>query len=214
MNKRQSNKLNSYQSVKGVLENNRNLYQSIDIINQSVDNFFDVVNEIGDIATQVELDTTGETSAKTEAKNNLANLASGLAATGSVYAFESENVELEASLAYSFTDIRYSKDAETLEITRAIESVLLEHQADLGPYMVSEENLAELHSLIDEFESSLEVRGGAKSKNVAETKRLSLLFRVADDLLNKRLDRFLARLKSSHATFYDAYMNARMIVDL
>ena len=214
MNKRQSNKLNSYQGVKGVLENNRNIFQSIDIINQSVDNFFDVVNQIVDIATLVELDTTGETSAKIEAKNKLANLASGLAATGAVYAFETENVELEASLSYSFSDIRYSKDAETLEITQAIESVLLEHQADLAPYMVSDENLVELHTLIEEFEESLEIRGGVKAKNVAETRKLSLLFRVADDLLNKRLDRFLARLKADYPTFYDAYMNARMIVDL
>ena len=214
MNKRHSNKLNSYQSVTGVLENNQNIYQSIDIINQSVTNFFDVVDQIVDIATQVELDTTGETSAKIEVKQKLSNMASGLAATGAVYAFEGENVELEASLSYSFTDIRYSKDAETLEIAKAIESVLLEHQAELESYMVSEQNMADLHTLIDEFERSMEIRGGVKSKNVAETRRLALLFRVADDLLNKRLDRFLARLKSDHPTFFDAYNNARMIVDL
>ena len=214
MNKKQSNKMNSYQSVKGVLENNQNIYQPIDIINRSVDNFFEVVEQIVVIATQVELDTTGETSAKIEAKQKLANMASGLAATGAVYAFEREDVELEASLSYSFTDIRYSKDAETVEISRAIESVLLENQSELEPYMVSEQNLADLHTLIEEFERSLKIRGGVKSKNVAETKRLALLFRVADDLLNKRLDRFVARLKAEFPTFYDAYSNARMIVDL
>lgn len=214
MNKKQSNKLNSYQSVAGVLENNQNIYQPIDIINRSVDNFFEVVEQIVVIATQVELDTTGETSAKIEAKQKLANMASGLAATGAVYAFEREDVELEASLSYSFTDIRYSKDAETLEISRAIESVLLENQSELEPYMVSEQNLADLRTLIEEFERSLKIRGGVKSKNVAETKRLALLFRVADDLLNKRLDRFVARLKAEYPTFYDAYSNARMIVDL
>ena len=214
MNKKHSNKLNSYQSVKGVLENNQNIYQPIDIINRSVDNFFEVVEQIVVIATQVELDTTGETSAKIEAKQKLANMASGLAATGAVYAFEREDVELEASLAYSFTDIRYSKDAETVEISRAIESVLLENQPELEPYMVSEQNMTDLHTLIEEFERSLKIRGGVKSTNVAETKRLALLFRVADDLLNKRLDRFVARLKAEFPTFYDAYSNARMIVDL
>jgi len=214
MNKKHSNKLNSYQSVKGVLENNQNIYQPIDIINRSVDNFFEVVEQIVVIATQVELDTTGETSAKIEAKQKLANMASGLAATGAVYAFEREDVELEASLSYSFTDIRYSKDAETLEIARAIESVLLENQSELEPYMVSEQNLVDLHSLIEEFERSMKIRGGVKSTNVAETRRLALLFRVADDLLNKRLDRFIARLKAEYPTFYDAYTNARMIVDL
>ena len=143
-----------------------------------VDNFFEVGEQIVAIATQVELDINGETSAKIEAKHKLANMASGLAATGAIYAFEREDVELEASLSYSFTDIRYSKDAETLEISKAIESVLLENRSELEPYMVSEQNLADLHALIEEFESSLKIRGGVKSRNVAETKRLALLFRT------------------------------------
>ena len=143
-----------------------------------VDNFFEVGEQIVAIATQVELDINGETSAKIEAKHKLANMASGLAATGAIYAFEREDVELEASLSYSFTDIRYSKDAETLEISKAIESVLLENRSELEPYMVSEQNLADLYALIEEFESSLKIRGGVKSRNVAETKRLALLFRT------------------------------------
>ena len=53
-----------------------------------------------------------------------------------------------------------------------------------------------------------------KSGSVAETRRLSILFRVADDMLNKKLDRFVARLKAEYPTFYDAYNNARMIIDL
>ena len=79
--------------------------------------------------------------------------------------------------------------------------------------MISEQNLADLHTLIDEFEESLEIRGGVKSGSVAVTRRLAILFRVADDLLNKKLDRFVARLKADYPTFYDAFHNARMIVD-
>ncbi len=68
--------------------------------------------------------------------------------------------------------------------------------------------------LIDEFEKSMEIRGGVKSESVAETRRLAILFREADDLLKKKLDRFVVRLKPTYPTFYDAYRNARMIVDL
>ena len=83
MNKRQNNKLNSYQSVKGVLEDNRPIYESVNIINQSVDSFFKVVDEV----------------------------------------------------------------------------------------------------------DTMEVRGGVKSGSVAETRRLVILYRVADDLLAKKLER-------------------------
>ena len=214
MNKRQSNKLNSYQSVKGVLADNRNIFEPVAIINQSVDSFLNIVNEIDEIATKTEMDTTGETSAKIVAKEKLSNMASALAASAAVYAFETGDIELEASLAYTYSDIRYARDTETMQIARAIESELLDNQAEVADYMVSDENLTELHTLIEEFEESQEIRGGVKSGSVAETRKLAILFRVADDLLNKKLDRFIARLKADYPTFYDAYNNARMIVDL
>lgn len=214
MNKRQSNKLNSYQSVKGVLEDNRSIYEVVPIINQTAQSFFSMVNEIDAIATRTEMDTTGETSAKIIAKEKLATMASSLAASGAVYAFEESDVELEASLAYTYSDLRYARDAEALQIAMAIETDLLDHQDAIAEYMVSEENLLELHTLIDEFENSMEERGGAKSGSVAETRRLAVLFRAADDLLGKKLDRFIVRLKAEHPTFFDAYRNARMIVDL
>lgn len=72
MNKRQSNKLNSYQSIKGVLKDNLNIYESVPIINQSVQSFFNIVNEIDEISTNTEMDTTGETTAKILAKEKLA----------------------------------------------------------------------------------------------------------------------------------------------
>ena len=214
MNKRQSNKLNSYQSVKGVLENNKAIYEPITIINQSVENFLDIVNEIDEIATKTEMDTTGETSAKIVAKEKLATLASSLAASAAVFAFERSDIELEASVAYTYSDIRYARDMESFQMASAIEVELLSHEAELVDYMVSPENLAELQTLLVEFEDAMETKGGVKSGSVAETRKLSILFRVADDMLNKRLDRFVARLKADHQTFYDAYNNARMIIDL
>ena len=197
-----------------MLEDNLNIYQDVTIINQSVESFFNIVDEIDNISTRTELDTTGETSAKIVAKEKLATMASSLAASASVYAFEVTDVELEASLGYTYSDLRYSRDAETLQISRAIESELRENFDAVTDYLISEENLAELHQTIEEFDNAMETKGGVKSGSVAETRRLSILFRVADDLLSKKLDRFIARLKAEFPTFYDAYNNARMIMYL
>lgn len=214
MNKKQSNKLNSYQSVKGVLEDNEKIYTSVPIIQQTVVSFFSIIHELTQIATNTEMDTTGETSAKIVAKDKLATLASSLAASGAVYAFDISDIELEASLGYTFSDLRYARDSETLQISKAIEVELLENQVEVVNYMVTEENMAELHQLIDDFSNAMETKGGVKSESVAETRRLAVLFRGADDLLSKKLDRFIVRLKAMYPTFYDAYKNARMIIDL
>lgn len=79
MNKKQSNKFNSYLAVKGVLDKHRKIYTSFPMLNQTVEEFFALINEVG---MRREMDNTGETAAKHVAKNQLASLASRLAASG------------------------------------------------------------------------------------------------------------------------------------
>lgn len=214
MNKKQSNKLYTFQGVQGVLETNRGLYESIEIINRSVDEFIAIVEELNAIAGRAGQDTTGETSVKVEEKKKLSTLTSALAASGMALAYERLDLELQAAMDYSFSEIMYARDAETLAITRAIEEELLSHREDLASYMVSEEDLLNLHKQIESYEKSMVIREEVKASNVAETKRLVILFKVADDLLNQKLDQFITRLRTQHPKFYDAYKSARVIVDL
>jgi hypothetical protein len=214
MDKRQSNKFNSYQSVKGVLDDNRDIYEPIAFIRRSIEEFLGILDELDEVATRTQMDTTGETAAKKLAKEKLARLASSLAASGSVYAFESSNIELEATLKYTYTDINYALDNYALQKAMAIETELLIHKDHLEDYMISAENLEDLHSHIEVYEDALETRGGVKSQSVADFQRLAVLFKKADNILAKKLDRFVLRLKSKYPTFYDAYRNARTIIDL
>ncbi|MFH0759004.1 MAG: hypothetical protein V2B15_17075 [Bacteroidota bacterium] len=214
MNKRQSNKLNSYLSMKGVLEDHVKIYASVGEIKKTVDSFFRLVDEINTLAGRARRDTTGETAAKNAAKKKLASTAGSLAALGSVFAMDRSDTVMEAALGYSYSDLRYARDAKTLQMALAIEYELTGHRADLARYMVSEQDLAGLHALIKAFEKSMEIQGGVKSESVALNARLSALFRETDTLLNRMLDRFISRLKPGHPAFYEAYRNARTIVDL
>ena len=214
MNKRQSNKLNSYLSVKGVLDDNRGIYESVAVLNQTVEGFIEILEEIAKIATRTRMDTTGETSAKNEIKEKLAVMASSLAASGSVFAFETSDIEMEASLDYCYTDLKFARDSKALQVSMAIELILLERRTEIADYLVSDQNLADLHQLIVDYKDSLNRRGAVKSKGVADTKKLIVLFKVADDHLYKKLDRIIVRLKSEYPTFCDAYLDARKIVDL
>lgn len=214
MDKYQSNKLNSYKSVKGVLDDYRDLYENEAVLNRSVKDFYKMLSEIGRVATRTIMDTTGETAAKKLAKEKMARLASTLAASGTAYAFETSNPELEAALNYSYTKIYYAKDSEAPARARAIETELLTHKEHLQEYMISEQDLDELDRYIDNYLESLQLRGGVKSAHVADVKRLEILFKETDLLLLKRLDRFVLRLQSKNPMFYDAYSHARRIVDL
>ena len=211
MNKKQSNKLYTYVSVMGVLEKNRKICNSIPMLAQTVGEFGNLVKEIKDVGAWRERDTTGETSAKSLAKEQLARLASGLAAAG--YAFDSSDSEMEAALDYAYYKIRYARDADTLQITGAIAKVLDQHQAELAAYLVTEEDLAELHQHIEGFRTAMEVKGGVKSGRVANTRKLAKLFNSSDEMLHRKLDRLMLRLKAAYPDFFYAYQAARKIVD-
>lgn len=214
MEKRKSNKYNSYKAVCGVLKENRSLYSTIDLISQTVGEFNAKLDEINKVITRTELDTTGETAAKKLAKEKLARFASELAASASVYAVETANIELESALQYSYTDLRFTSDSEALHIAMVIEAELLPHREHLERYLITEEILEELHSQIEAYDKAMVRKGGAKSEQVADFKRQTVLFKEADHILAKKLDRLMLRLRSQHPAFYDAYLNARMIVDL
>ena len=214
MNKKQSNKLNSYYAVRGVLEDNRGIIEPLALMGQAVEEFYLKLNEIDAVASRTKKDTGGVTAAKKLAKEKLARLASSLAAAASIYAWDSSNIELEAALDYSYTDIRFATDNAALQRAMAIEKVLVSHLNSLEGYMISALNLEEYHQHIRAYEDALEARGGVKSERVAGFQKLAGLFREADHILTRKIDRFVLRLKAEFPSFYDAYRSARSIVDL
>ena len=114
MKKELSNKLNSYKAVMGVLDQNIGIYEQISLMNQSVKEFYQKVDEINAVAAETKADATGQTAAKNLAKEKMAALASALAASASIYAYDSSDVELESALQFSYTDIKYVRDSEAL----------------------------------------------------------------------------------------------------
>lgn len=80
--------------------------------------------------------------------------------------------------------------------------------------MVTEDHLDDLQQHIEKFREAMEIMGGVKSRRVADTKKLVRLFKSTDDLLYRKMDRLMIRLKTDFPNFFNAYQNARKIVDL
>jgi hypothetical protein len=79
MNKKQSNKLNAYHSVKGVLDKHRRICNAVPMLAQTVIEFRELLDQIQEVGARTIADTTGETSAKLLAKEKLADKTYSLA---------------------------------------------------------------------------------------------------------------------------------------
>ena len=75
MNKYLSNKFNAYMGVKGVLQMNSDIFEVSEIVSSAVTEFYEILDEIKEVAARAGSDTTGETSAKKVAKERLAYVA-------------------------------------------------------------------------------------------------------------------------------------------
>jgi len=213
MNKYQSNKMNTYLAVRGVLERYHKTWMTVPVLVKVVEEFFSQVDEISTVATRREFDTTGETLAKNEARKDLAHHASKLAACGMAYAFDRSDTELEAALDYSYSEIEHVKDADALQISESIYIGLNRDLPGLDEYLVSGDDLRELKRLRSRFNDAMVTKGGVKSRRVADTRALALLFRSCDRHLSRKMDRLMISMKEEHPRFYDSYFNARKIKD-
>lgn len=151
MNKRQSNKYNSYVKLKGVLQANASLYESIPIFKQFVDKFLSLLAELLSLNSEHTHDTTPVTDAKTIAKEKMTRLTSELAAAASAWAHEQNDPVLIGQFDYSYSDIRYARDNEASSISMSVLEELKSNATQLTEYMISEQDTATLEGYINEF---------------------------------------------------------------
>lgn len=214
MNKRQSNKVNAYRKVKGVLDKYAKLFRDLEIYALALDKFNALLADLEQVTKRTELDTTGETKRKQDLKEQLASKTFALASSGLMYAYDSGNTELKAALGYSPSDIRNARYNDASRIAMAVEHELNQHTEALQAYKVSDQDLQEFHELIEDFTNSTETQGEVKSDSVADTRLTEILINGIDELLEEKLDRMVQREAMDNPRVFDAYQSARVIVDL
>jgi hypothetical protein len=213
MRKYQTNKFNSYQGLKAMLDSHKSVYSDSKLAMKLVKEYLKRMDEILVVAGKSDNKTKKITKDKLKAKIAMARETDAFASAGALYALESENAELLSELDITFTKIRYAKDADALRYANNVHDILRSHQEQLGKYMVSGNDLDGLKTAIDEFQKLYKLR--IEVKNDAKTNKLKLvrLFREMDDFLEEKLDRLFKRLGQDHPDASMHYFEARKIDD-
>lgn len=212
MNDAQMNKLRMYRKVNGVANTYQTAigkYAPILNANQAFEGNLSQIEEV--LAAQ---EGTQDISAeeKEGRKESMALECSELAAAGFVYAKESGNTALQSVLEVSYSEVRYTDDQSAYNTARAVCSALKEVQPDLEAYMISADDLAKLDGLVEGFKLAMKSTSGQDS--VARTRQLAGLFKKTSEYLRDHLDKLMMRVRRKEPVLYDAYTNARVIVDL
>lgn len=210
MNDRQTQSLNGYRGLKGVFDNYATEIAGYNKVQEKVTAFINNMTQIEEVAKDTETNTTGVTKGKGEVKNELAVVAAELAAGVLAYAGDMGDTALQGTFDITYSDLRYAKDEDALNIAKMLLTELgALDAAKLSEYLIEAEDITELDELATRFEELSETKGSVKASSQTAHKKLNQLFKETQDLLVNQLDNLMIRLQRREPDLTEDYFNAR-----
>ena len=213
MENAQENKLSMYETVVEVLDANSALVSSLPglVIARSA-----LVNKTLQIRqmNMVQLKSTkGKTLDKGARKVLLADTSYGVAAAVQAYAATTENNDLYELVHFTRTALRESEDEALEQACQLIHDEANKVVASLPDYGVDATDLSDLQGLITAWGTQSQAPRMAISERTMATQTLPSLFKDADSILKKRMDKLMEKFRVSNPEFFATYHAARRIVD-
>lgn len=210
MNDKQTKTLTNYRGLLGIFNSYEETIANYAPVELKVATFKALFKEIEAAAQRTAGDTTGITKGKETVKKSSAELAVELAGGGFAHADGKGDEELKAIFDLTFSDIRYAKDEDAINLLRLLHSELSGlAPTELEAQLIAPEDLAELEQLTDEFERLEETQGSTKAQSQTAHKQLAVRFREVKNLLDNQLDKLMARLRRKEPELYEDYFNVR-----
>ncbi|MDR2765206.1 MAG: hypothetical protein LBB90_09290 [Tannerella sp.] len=214
MTDKQIAKLNMLQTVIRVLDENEPLYRGIPVFVKTVNDLKGMakgIEWVGDLKSKITLQgiTNEMNVSETAFVNRIVTMANVLL----VLAADINNVTMLPKVRVTKSQLYRSPDNERLSIARHVHAEALAHADVITQYGISVDAIYELETAISRYENQI-----AASQTVIAEPRMDAvnpvyLFADMDTLLNDRLDRLISPFKISAPGFYEAYFNARNIIN-
>jgi hypothetical protein len=213
MNAEQIAKLNMYDAVKTVCQDNATTIATINAFKTALDEFKDKISAIKEVAQQKDMTTTGIAADKKVRKENLSRTASAVAGAIYAYAATTGNNTLKQEVNFSAYDLQRTKDAMLAPRCQNIHDLGAANLTALADYGINAAKLAELQTAIDAFADSAPKPRAAKTTRSAMVANLRQLFNEADQILDERMDALLPQFAATNPDFVATYQSARKILD-
>ncbi|HLM00249.1 MAG TPA: carboxypeptidase-like regulatory domain-containing protein [Pyrinomonadaceae bacterium] len=184
----QQAKLNMYDAVKTVCQDNAATVATINAFKTALDEFKDKIDTIKEVAQQKDMTTTGIAADKKARKRNLSRIAGAIAGAVYAYAAATGSNVLKQEVKFTSSELLRTKDAILAPRCRNIHDLATANIAALGDYGITAAKLTELQTAIDAF---------------AE----------ADALLSERMDTVIGMFAATNPDFVATYQSARKILD-
>lgn len=209
----QSNRLRSYKAVAVVLETHEPIWSVLPAFGKGVTEFTGIIEDINTQA-QIQLESEQASEEKLTVLKTLGVAAYEVSGAVQAYAVEVNDLALEARVDFSRSAVTLGKEDQVLSRCWAIHALATEQLANLADNGITAAKLNAFKKKIEAFEAVQSKPRNRVNKGRAATQQLEVLFRDANTVLNKRLDKLATQFAESAPEFVNEYLSARVVVDV
>ena len=158
--------------------------------------------------------TRGRTARRDELAQGMIDLALDVAGAVAAHADEHKLTELARSVEVNAGTFKRLRIPHRPILAQQIHDTAQPVVAELAPNGVTVASLAELQAQIDLVKTWLDQPRSVIRAKSAATTQLAEVFREADALLERQIDRLVFPARKTHPEFYADYQRARQVLDL
>ena len=202
-----------YGSVNQVLDQNAAMFTQLEELNNSHQQLKKGILMIGEYRQVQEGDNSGLTTDKSQLRSELVRSVLQISAALKAYALTVNNNELKVKCDYGLTELVRIADPILLDIAVLLSGLAAPLKGELPKFFVGEKELNELDQLTAAFKIAIPKRRVAASTSKVSTVNIREVFNAQDLLLREQIDVLMQPFRFTQSDFYNAYRNARLIVD-
>ncbi len=213
MDKRFENKMTMLKTTLGLLLLRESIWHISEPLAVAIEELTGLIAQIEEIQQMTGEDNSGLSASKKLEKDALIKQAFEL--TSIIFAMASRNKDqvLLAKVDFPISELMHLRESELATRCKNILELGRSNLPQIITFGTSEVKLTALDEQIAHYKLSLPVRRISVSELKAANKKLKELLKQATDLVTDQIDRMLVQFGTINPDFYNAYLNARKVVD-
>lgn len=213
MDKRFENKMTMLKAVLSLLQLHESIWSNSAPLAAAIEDLAGLIAQIEEIQQLTGEDHSGLSTSKKLGKDALIKQAFELASIIFAMATRNKDQVLLAKVDFPISELQHLREGELATKCKNIAELGRSALSQITSFGASEEKLNALDEQIARYKLSLPARRISVSELKAANKKLKELLKQATDLAADQIDRMLVQFGTSNPDFYNAYLNARKVVD-
>jgi hypothetical protein len=214
MTNNQENRLSSYRASEKVMDDNNAIWNGIPAIVTTKTAFSAKIVAIQAASQQQDSVITGISTDKQFLKTALVDITTPVASGVIAFASQTNNNELLEQVNFTRNDLLRTRDDLIGQRCQNIRDRANDNLVALAAYGITAPVLAVLQTAINNYVTKVPAPRSAQANKKATTTNVKNLFKETDKILKLQLDKLLVQFKATNLNFFNAYTNAREIIDL